>query len=174
MLRPRWGRGGACNFPYSTTDDNNPGSEYYRATEGAMLALRWAAPEAVTSGVFTEKSDVWSFGIVMVEIFSNGASPYEGLALEQVLAFVTSGKRHERPANCKQELFDEFIMPCWNDNPATRPTFEDLAKKLHAHSNSVFIGSTAPLSPEISYFLTTFSFIWGSMASHVFYSIRIP
>ena len=44
---------------------------------GGMVSLRWAAPEVISSLQYSESSDVWSFGIVAMEIFGNGAEPYE-------------------------------------------------------------------------------------------------
>ena len=57
--------------------------DYYR-TQNGMLPLRWTAPESLATLKFTPQSDIWSFGIVIVEIFSGGARPYEGLSNPQV------------------------------------------------------------------------------------------
>ncbi|GBM58057.1 Tyrosine-protein kinase isoform SRK1 [Araneus ventricosus] len=50
----------------------------YVASGGGKLPIRWAAPEAYTTGEFTIKSDVWSFGIILYEIFTHGETPYSG------------------------------------------------------------------------------------------------
>ena len=44
----------------------------------AKFPLKWTAPESLTSSRFTIKSDVWSYGIVLVELTSCGQAPYEG------------------------------------------------------------------------------------------------
>ena len=44
-----------------TSENDIDGAEYYRS-DSAVFAVRWTAPEAMNSGVFTEASDVWSFG----------------------------------------------------------------------------------------------------------------
>ncbi|NXE70520.1 BLK kinase, partial [Calcarius ornatus] len=50
----------------------------YLAQEGAKFPIKWTAPEAINYGVFTIKSDVWSFGILLTEIITFGRIPYPG------------------------------------------------------------------------------------------------
>ncbi|NXR60848.1 LCK kinase, partial [Rhadina sibilatrix] len=50
----------------------------YLAQEGAKFPIKWTAPEAINYGVFTIKSDVWSFGILLTEIITYGRIPYPG------------------------------------------------------------------------------------------------
>lgn len=52
--------------------------EIYRSKDGTMLPTRWMPPEVILDSEFTTKSDVWSFGVLMTEIFSKGQKPFEG------------------------------------------------------------------------------------------------
>lgn len=52
--------------------------DYYKMGGSKMLPIRWMAPETLISNVFTTKSDVWSFGILMGEILTSGERPYKG------------------------------------------------------------------------------------------------
>ena len=50
----------------------------YTAHAGAKFPIKWTAPEAINFGSFTIKSDVWSFGILLMEIVTYGRIPYPG------------------------------------------------------------------------------------------------
>jgi serine/threonine protein kinase len=65
----------------------------YQITDVGTTAvpLRWTAPEAYSDGVYTEASDVWSFGIVLLEIYSEGAVPYDGLMSVALIHRLESG-----------------------------------------------------------------------------------
>lgn len=65
-----------------------------------MLPIKWMPPEAFLDGIFTSKTDVWSFGVLLWEIMSMGYMPYTGCANREVMQLVTSGGRLEPPANC--------------------------------------------------------------------------
>jgi len=44
-----------------------------------MFAVKWSSPEVIVRGEFSTKSDVWAFGVLMIEVFNNGETPYQGL-----------------------------------------------------------------------------------------------
>ena len=72
---------------------------------------------------FTQASDVWSFAVVVVEMLQNGTSPYHGQSNPNVMKLVLSGGRHSKPSDdCTDELF-KFMLLCWHQDVARRPTF---------------------------------------------------
>ena len=56
----------------------------YSAAQGARFPVKWTAPEAISFGKFTVKSDVWSFGILLMELFTYGQVPYPGTFTKQL------------------------------------------------------------------------------------------
>lgn len=106
-------------------------SDYYRKGGKAMLPIKWMPPEAFLDGIFTSKTDVWSFGILMWEVFSQGIMPYTSRNNNQVMKFVAAGGRCECPDGCSTEVY-RLMRECWNLNPEDRPTFSYLLDQLSA------------------------------------------
>ncbi|KAK6052851.1 fibronectin type III domain protein [Cooperia oncophora] len=79
-------------------------SEYYRVRGEDFLPLRWLAPECITDGLFSSKSDIWAFGILMYEIVSLGQKPYLNMDNNQVLTHVRNGGTPAKPVYCPDPL----------------------------------------------------------------------
>ena len=79
-------------------------TDYYRKGGKGLLPVRWMAPESLADGVFTSQSDVWSFGVVLWEMATLAAQPYQGLSNEQVLPFVKDGGIMDKPEGCPEKL----------------------------------------------------------------------
>ena len=62
----------------------------YTASEGTKFPIKWAAPEVITHARFSSKSDVWSYGILMWELWTGGKTPYPTFSNPQVLDEVNS------------------------------------------------------------------------------------
>ena len=58
-------------------------NNYYK-TKGGRIPVKWTAPEAIFYKKYTTKSDVWSYGMVMYEIWSLGRKPFEDLTGQDV------------------------------------------------------------------------------------------
>uniref|UniRef100_A0A914D5A8 Protein kinase domain-containing protein n=1 Tax=Acrobeloides nanus TaxID=290746 RepID=A0A914D5A8_9BILA len=91
--------------------------------------VRWMSIEAIVGKLFSEKSDVWAFGVLMFEVFSLGQDPYAGIETKQILSFLRSGERMSRPELATNEIY-ETMCRCWEENLETRPKFEKLVAKL--------------------------------------------
>ncbi|XP_055305922.1 neuroglian-like isoform X2 [Sitodiplosis mosellana] len=95
-----------------------------------LLPYKWLAPESIGDHVFSTHSDVWSFGIVLWELFSLGAVPYPGLIAGAALfKMLIEGYRMERPDFATQDIY-EIMLSCWNERPESRPLFDELARKF--------------------------------------------
>ena len=94
---------------------------YYRTGGTAAVPVRWTALEALEEHVFTTASDVWSFGILAVEVFSDCETPYYGMKNHDVWLNLRAGMRHDRPDGCPREIFKRVMRDCWEENPKKRP-----------------------------------------------------
>ncbi|CAM5131990.1 unnamed protein product [Eretmochelys imbricata] len=93
------------------------------------LPVKWMAPEALFDRVYTHQSDVWSFGVLMWEIFTLGGSPYPGIPVEELFKLLKEGHRMDKPSNCSHELY-MLMRECWHAVPSQRPTFKQLVEGL--------------------------------------------
>lgn len=106
-------------------------SDYYRKGGKAMLPIKWMPPEAFLDGIFTSKTDVWSFGVLLWEVFSLGLMPYTGLPNRDVMQLVTGGGRLDAPPGCPSPIY-RIMADCWSPSPEERPSFSNLLERLTA------------------------------------------
>ncbi|KAM4636417.1 fibroblast growth factor receptor 2 isoform 6-T6 [Discoglossus pictus] len=122
--------------------------DYYKKTTNGRLPVKWMAPEALFDRVYTHQSDVWSFGVLMWEIFTLGGSPYPGIPVEELFKLLKEGHRMDKPSNCTNELY-LMMRDCWHAIPSHRPTFkqlvEDLDRILTLTTNEEYLDLCAPL-----------------------------
>uniref|UniRef100_A0A3Q3WMN7 Fibroblast growth factor receptor n=1 Tax=Mola mola TaxID=94237 RepID=A0A3Q3WMN7_MOLML len=114
--------------------------DYYKKTTNGRLPVKWMAPEALFDRIYTHQSDVWSFGVLLWEIFTLGGSPYPGVPVEELFKLLKEGHRMDMPSTCTHELY-MMMRDCWHAVPSQRPTFkqlvEDLDRCLAMSSNQV-------------------------------------
>ncbi|XP_022901192.2 tyrosine-protein kinase CSK-like [Onthophagus taurus] len=103
--------------------------EKYLSVESAKLPIKWTAPEALKQNKFSNKSDMWSFGILLWEIYSFGRVPYPRIPLADVVKHVEKGYKMEAPEGCPSEIY-EIMRQAWDLNPENRPNFEEVKLKL--------------------------------------------
>ncbi len=70
----------------------------------SSVPVKWLAPESLGDHLYTSRSDVWSFGVLLWELATLGASPYPGVEPEKILGILSRGDRMERPENCSPHL----------------------------------------------------------------------
>ncbi|XP_046543914.1 tyrosine kinase receptor Cad96Ca-like [Haliotis rubra] len=107
---------------------DSDGDVYETKSEGP-LPVRWMAPESLRDRIYTSKSDVWSYGILLWEIVTLGGSPYQGRSARQVVQDVLNGQTMSRPDHCAPEMFS-LMKKCWRQDPESRPDFEALSRHL--------------------------------------------
>nr|VZH98178.1 unnamed protein product [Spirometra erinaceieuropaei] len=109
--------------------------ETYRAREGAKFPIKWTAPEGLVYNVFSVKSDVWAFGVLLWEIATYGATPYPGVELQDVYVLLEKGTRMEAPQGCPEQVY-QLMLQCWSWDPKDRPMFIELCDRLETIMNS--------------------------------------
>ncbi|XP_041378022.1 fibroblast growth factor receptor 3-like [Gigantopelta aegis] len=105
------------------------GIDIYERTSKGPLPIRWMAPESLMEGIHSHKSDVWSYGVLLWEIVTLGASPYADQNLKYVIEAVNAGKTLDKPQHCTAELYDLMCL-CWFMHPANRPGFSSICGNL--------------------------------------------
>uniref|UniRef100_A0A671RUU4 receptor protein-tyrosine kinase n=1 Tax=Sinocyclocheilus anshuiensis TaxID=1608454 RepID=A0A671RUU4_9TELE len=116
-----------CDFGLARDVYKDP--DYVRKGD-ARLPLKWMAPESIFDKVFTTQSDVWSYGVLLWEIFSLGASPYPGLNIDEDFCHrLKQGTRMCPPEYSTPEIYS-IMMACWENNPEDRPSFSALVEIL--------------------------------------------
>uniref|UniRef100_A0A673W9R2 receptor protein-tyrosine kinase n=1 Tax=Salmo trutta TaxID=8032 RepID=A0A673W9R2_SALTR len=116
-----------CDFGLARDVYKDP--DYVRKGD-ARLPLKWMAPETIFDRVYTTQSDVWSFGILLWEIFSLGASPYPGVGIDEAFCRrLKEGTRMRAPDYATTEIY-QTMLDCWLDKPTDRPNFTELVEHL--------------------------------------------
>jgi hypothetical protein len=89
----------------SASGDTSRAAEYY-TSHGGAFPVRWTAPEAMENMKFSTTTDVWSYGVVLLEIVMGGATPYPELdGNEAVMSKIMSGYRTPQPAGCTDQIY---------------------------------------------------------------------
>uniref|UniRef100_A0A7N9AWX6 Platelet-derived growth factor receptor alpha n=1 Tax=Mastacembelus armatus TaxID=205130 RepID=A0A7N9AWX6_9TELE len=105
--------------------DNN-----YVSKGSTFLPVKWMAPESIFDNLYTTLSDVWSYGILLWEIFSLGGTPYPGMVVDSSFYNkIKSGYRMSKPEHAPHDVY-EMMMKCWNSEPEKRPSFLGLSETV--------------------------------------------
>lgn len=137
-------------------------NDYYRVQGKALLPVRWMPPEAILYNKFTIESDVWSFGVVLWEIYSYGLQvnasmlmgfsknglnitivfmqPYYGYSNQDVIDMVRSRQLLACPSECPSRIYS-LMVECWSEVPLRRPTFTEIHNRLRSWEGLASVGA---------------------------------
>lgn len=104
-------------------------ADYYKGSEHDAIPVRWMPIETILYNRFTTESDVWSFGIVLWEIFSFALQPYYGMTHEEVVRYLQEGKILRCPENTPEDVYNLMVI-CWRKNPRQRPSFTTIYRTI--------------------------------------------
>lgn len=98
----------------------------YIARGNSFLPVKWMSPESIFQNIYSSQSDVWSYGVLLWEIFSLGGSPYPELPMTQEFySSLKRGYRMSRPDHAPHNIYD-LMKQCWEEKPQCRPSFTSL------------------------------------------------
>ncbi len=106
----------------------------WKLQEGEKIAVRWSAPEVLEEGHFSSASDVFSFGVVVWEIFTDAALPWGEMIGSVIRLELNEGRRLEIPNGTPEEIAS-LMQACWRAEPSVRPTFKVIQEGLGKQPN---------------------------------------
>ncbi|XP_075051843.1 mast/stem cell growth factor receptor Kit isoform X2 [Mixophyes fleayi] len=137
-----------CDFGLARDIKNDSN---YVVKGNARLPVKWMAPESIFHCVYTFESDVWSYGILLWEIFSLGSSPYPRIPVDsKFYRMIKDGYRMLIPECAPAELYD-IMKSCWNSDPLKRPTFKQIVQMVEqqlSDSKGHTFPNTSPVCPN--------------------------
>ncbi|KAJ2944619.1 hypothetical protein O0L34_g3972 [Tuta absoluta] len=108
-------------------------SDYYKMGGERPMPVRWMSPESIVYARFTHESDVWSYGVVLWEIYSRGKQPFYGHNNEDATKIILQGIVLVPPEDCPR-FACELMRECWRSDPRDRINFEEICRKLEVAS----------------------------------------
>jgi serine/threonine protein kinase len=119
------------------------GEQYCRIPKdmARKIPVKHSAIEVLKELRYSSKSDVWSYGVVVWEVYSYGERPYRDVRNTDLLDFLSSGERLARPTDTP-ELVYRMMQRCWKASPKSRPSFARLLEYLKEVSDTDIIHST--------------------------------
>nr|XP_032832834.1 mast/stem cell growth factor receptor kita-like [Petromyzon marinus] len=121
-----------CDFGLARDVQTDPN---YVVKGNVPLPVKWMSPESMFHGLYTVQSDVWSYGVLLWEIFSFGEAPYPGMAVDdKFYRLICDGYCMQPPPRCPPQV-REVMHRCWSHAPLERPTFEAILAELRPASN---------------------------------------
>uniref|UniRef100_A0A8K9XID5 non-specific protein-tyrosine kinase n=1 Tax=Oncorhynchus mykiss TaxID=8022 RepID=A0A8K9XID5_ONCMY len=108
--------------------------DQYTSSQGSKFPIKWSSPEVIKYCKFSSKSDVWSFGVFMWEVYTEGRLPYENRSNGEVVEALNAGLRLLKPRQAPEAV--HLLMEwCWKEKPEDRPSFALLLHELASLSD---------------------------------------
>uniref|UniRef100_A0A3Q3QAD7 Tyrosine-protein kinase n=1 Tax=Monopterus albus TaxID=43700 RepID=A0A3Q3QAD7_MONAL len=105
--------------------------DQYTSSQCSKFPVKWSAPEVIRYSKYSSKSDVWSFGVLMWEVYSEGRLPYENRSNGEVVESLNAGLRLLKPRLAPDAVY--LLMEwCWKERPDDRPSFAALFYELNS------------------------------------------
>ncbi|KAJ7400713.1 hypothetical protein BTVI_102857 [Pitangus sulphuratus] len=134
--------------------------DQYTSSSGAKFPVKWCPPEVFNYSRFSSKSDVWSFGVLMWEVFTEGKMPFEKSSNYEVVTMVSQGHRLYRPKLACKPVY-EMMMMCWQESKEAAFVVRDSSRQSRL---TLSVYSQAKGKPETR----------GAKKRHCYYHHPLP
>lgn len=104
-------------------------SDYSWVHSSALLPVRWMAPEALNTLKFNDMTDVWSYGVLLWEMYTFGCQPYTGFTNQEAIERIRNLQLLSCPDHCPARMFG-LMRECWDENPSDRSPFSEICSRL--------------------------------------------
>uniref|UniRef100_A0A0N5B6T2 Tyrosine-protein kinase n=1 Tax=Strongyloides papillosus TaxID=174720 RepID=A0A0N5B6T2_STREA len=120
----------------------NGEKEFKLYSKDSLLPLRWLSPETLAHSIFSYKTDVYSFGILLWELFNACKEPFATLTVGEIVTGVKSGLKPKSLPTVPMEIIDIIENKCLHSDPTKRPSMNELTKIL----TDIYSRTIQPLS----------------------------
>jgi hypothetical protein len=118
-----------------TQDEVAHDEPYYKIVDHLALPVPWLSPEVLSTYEFSEYSDVWAFGVTLIEVYKLGSAPYDTMRMQQIQNYVKGGDVIPKPTSCPQGIYNDIITRCFAFSPTDRPRFGVITAMLETVAN---------------------------------------
>ncbi|KAF5405312.1 Receptor protein-tyrosine kinase [Paragonimus heterotremus] len=101
--------------------------EHSVVVRAGRVPIRWLAIETLQDSIYSHKTDVWTYGVTLWEIFTYGRRPYEDVETKDIKDHVMKGGRLTQPEICTLDVY-MVMVKCWMEDYESRPTFAELKR----------------------------------------------
>jgi RYK receptor-like tyrosine kinase len=113
-------------------------NDYHCLSNGKSRPLFWLSLETLTQNMYNSRTDVWSTGVAIWELFSYASQPYDDIDPFKFVDFLRENEtnRLKRPPRCPQQVYDLYKQ-CWHPAPTSRPSLKEIFSGLINYSVSL-------------------------------------
>lgn len=117
------------DFDFAILEEDSSTAEEQRRRDLPSTYSCWLSPEALISNTYSTQSDIWSYGILLWEIFTLGQHPYDRIEGNTLERAIVDGQRPPKPALASLSMY-RLMKNCWRYSPEDRPTAESVVCQL--------------------------------------------
>jgi serine/threonine protein kinase len=104
--------------------------DYYRiGSDVCKLPIKWMSPESIQKKIFNTETDIWSYGVLVWELFTRGMTPYSNIDNNLLFYNLENGYRLPKPQSCPVSIYT-ILLKCWSKSPKSRPDFATLSEQI--------------------------------------------